>query len=117
MKTKSLPFLPYLKVFAAKKGSDRVHVYFRDPIMKVDIPFVSLEDHPVHLSAGRYPDAFYQEYARRLVHMTEQRMRLLLNGNLPKGATGVLEMAVMGGMGKEELARMISRIAVKEDAP
>ena len=117
MKTKSLPFLPYLKVFAAKKGSDRVRVYFRDPIMKVDIPFVSLEDHPVNLSAGRYPDAFYQEYARRLVDVTERRLTRLLNGTLPKGATGVLEMAAMGGMGKEELARLISRIVVKEDAP
>lgn len=117
MKTKDLPSLPYLKVFKKGPNSTTVAVYFRDPLTKTDTPFESLRDRPVYLAAGRFPDEFYAEYARRLVHMTEQRMRLLLNGNLPKGATGVLEMAVMGGMGKEELARMISRIAVKEDAP
>lgn len=116
MKTKSLPFLPYLKVFKKGPNSTTAAVYFRDPLTKTDAPFESLRDRPVYLAAGRFPDEFYAEYARLLLDVTERRLTRLLNGTLPKGATGVLEMAVMGGMGKEELARMISRIAVKEDA-
>lgn len=117
MTTKALPSLPYLKVFKKGPAATTVAVYFRDPLTKTDTPFESLRDRPVYLAAGRFPDEFYAEYARLLLDVTERRLTRLLNGNLPKGATGVLEMAVMGGMGKEELARMISRIAVKEDTP
>ena len=113
----ALPALPYLKIFPIKNSSKNlVAVYFRDPLTKTDRVFESLKDHPVHVASGRFPDTFYGEYARLILDVTERRITALLNGTLPKGATGVLEMATMGGMGKEELARMIQRIVVKEDA-
>lgn len=114
----TLPALPYLKIFPIKASSkNQMAVYFRDPLTKTDRAFESLKDHPVHIASGRFPDSFYAEYARLLLDVTERRITTLLNGTLPKGASGVLEMAAMGGMGKEELARMIQRIVVKEDAP